>query len=643
MTNAPTVMRATRSRRSPRLRALLAAAPLLAALHAAPAPAQAPQPSAANFEVVRKHLDMGGPVFVFMDVDGEAARIGRELSAAVAKAVGDDTELALLKQDYAAVMADLGLAQVKSVGMSSVARPGGGFHNRAFVYVPERRGLFAVLGGPARPFATARLAPADTDLFIETELDMPALVTALSTIAARFIPGAGVDMANDLVGAMGGEDAATAFRIVTSMRGRLSMILRLGETSVPDPKRIEEWGFGFAQKAQLLVRAEGFGRQLIPLLDKVDEIVGETVGAVRVYRAKETVPVLGDNQPVLAIDGDTVLLASSQGFLQQSLSRGAAGLADAPHYRATLAAVGMEEGNSVVYGTPRLFTLVRTLLAAAGQAAPKGPGDEFMGPLLQVLIGQIPDVAEPLAQVTANVPEGIVMRGNNVASLRNALLTLGFYNPDLIGPILLAAVPTGIQLQVDKKNAAMAAVTTEENLKVIAEAALGFFRENPNAAEVTYKEIEARLAGRLKPVKDIDFTDFTLARNIGRLEIELPSGETVTYVIPLSDEDRDAIRRNLALFDRAAAWYFQRNPGETVMLGSEALETGSPMREFPPAVRGESYGDLQIRRTDAEIALEVNGETLSVRRDPALQQRPQQQQQRQRPQQQQRPRPNQGG
>ncbi|MBL8700727.1 MAG: hypothetical protein JNK67_20305 [Alphaproteobacteria bacterium] len=618
------------------------AAPTTAPAAAATAPAAAPAASA-NFDVVRKYLDIGGPLFVFMDVDGEAARIGRELTAAVAKAIGDDPDMAIFKQDYAGVMADLGLAQVKSVGMSSVARPGGGFHNRAFIYVPERRGLFSILGGPAKPFTTSRLAPADTDLFIETEIDMPALVTAVSTIAARFIQGAGPEMANDLIGAVGGEDAATGFQIVTSMKGRISFILRLGETTVPDPKRIEEWGFGFAQKAQLLLRAEGIGQKLIPLLAKVNELTSETVGSLRIYRAKESVPFLGDNQPVLAIDGETVLVATSQAFLQQSLARSGGSLAESAAYRATLAAVGQEEGNSLLYGTPRMFTLVRALLLAAGEAAPKGTGDEFLGPLLQVLVGQIPDLSEPLAQVTANVPDGIVMRGNNVASLRSALLTLGIYNPDLIGPILLAAVPAAVQMQVQQKAQGKAAENTEANLQAIAEVALEFFRDNPDAGEVTYKDVEAKLAGRLKPVKDMDFTDFTLERSFNKLEVELPNGQTVTYHVPLTDADREAIRKNLALFDRVVVWYFQKNPGETVMLGNEATDPGSPMRELPASVRGENYNELQVRKTDTEIALDINGETISVRRDPALQ-RPAPAPQRTQPQrpQQQRPRQGQG-
>jgi hypothetical protein len=50
-------------------------------------------------------------------------------------------------------------------------------------------------------------------------------------------------------------------------------------------------------------------------------------------------------------------------------------------------------------------------------------------------------------------------------------------------------------------------------------------------------------------------------------------------------------------------------------------------------VRDERYEDLQIRRTDTAIEIEVGAETIAIRRDPALQrqQQPQQQQRRQPP------------
>jgi hypothetical protein len=132
-------------------------------------------------------------------------------------------------------------------------------------------------------------------------------------------------------------------------------------------------------------------------------------------------------------------------------------------------------------------------------------------------------------------------------------------------------------------------------------------------------------------VKDVDFTDFTLERGFSKVELELPSGETVAWFAPITEADRERIRENLRGFDRAAAWYFRKYPRETVMLGIEAAEDGSPMAALPDPVRDERYEDLQIRRTDTAIEIEVGAETIAIRRDPAMQRQQQQQQQRRQP------------
>lgn len=593
--------------------------------------AQAPAPSA-HFEAVRQKLELGGPVFVFMDMEDDLARIGRDLTKAVADVIGDDPDTQVFKQDYSKILEEIGIAGVKALGMSSTVRREGGYHNRGFIHIPEpRRGLFAALGGPARPFATTRLAPADSDLFIETELDMPALIQALTTIAERFIPGASIDMLGGAVADQTGVDANEGIAVLTSLRGRITLLLRLGETTVPDPARMEEWGFGFAQKAQLLLRAEGIGQRLLPLLAKVGELKSETINGRPVFRANETVPFLGDNQPALVIDGDNVLLGSSLAFVEQSLAR-SAGLAQTPAFSNALTAVGMTEGNSLVFGTPRFYQLVRALIGSAIDMSAGSSKDSPLGPILQTMIDRIPNLTEPLASVTANVPDGIVMRANGVSSLKAAMLSLAIYNPDILGPIALAVIPAAIKTQMDTRKEARSVGIAEANLKMIGEAAVDFFNQNPNATEVTFKDIEAVLAGKLGTVKDLDFTDFTLERGFTKIDLELPNGQTVTYLVPFSDADRDSIRKNLALFDRAAVWYFRKNPAETVMLGIEAIEDGSPMKELPNALRGEDYRQLQIRRTDDEISIEVSGETLMVKRDPALQQvQPQRPQQQRRP------------
>jgi hypothetical protein len=621
----------------------MAAGVAATALTAAPLAAQTPPPSA-SFEAARQRLEIGGPVFAFMDFEDEVQRLGRDLTKIVGDIVGDDPELAIYRQDFAQILDELGISGVRAVGLSStLRRDAGGYHNRGYMHVPgQRRGFLAVLGGPAKPFATTRLAPADTDFFVETELDVPALIQALTTVANRFMPGAGIDMLGDVVAAGTGVDASEGIAIATSLRGRITLALRLGETTTPDTTRMEEWALGFAQKANLLLRVEGIGQRLVPLLQKVGELQQSASNGRTVFRASEIIPVLGDNQPAIVIDGNDVLLGSSLAFVEQSLAR-TDGLAQSPQFQRTLQAVGLTEGNTLSYGTPRVFQLIRVLMSAAWDLSPSSE-NQAMAPMLQAVLGRFTDVKEPMASVIANVPDGIVMHANSMTSMRGAMLSLGVYNPDILGPVVLAIVPTALQAQIDKRQEARSVEIAEANLKAIGEAAVAWFEQNPGADEVTYEDLESVLKDKLGPVKDLDFTDFTLERGFAKIELDMPNGESVVWLAPFTDAQREQVRKNLQAFDRAAAWYFRKYPQETVMLGMEAVEEGSPMKEFPDAVRGESYRQLQIRKSDTEIEIEVGDELISIRRDPALT-RPQQQRQPQRQQQQQRqqPQPQRGG
>jgi hypothetical protein len=597
---------------------------------AQPPAATAPAPAGGSFEAVRAQLQLGGPFFVHVDFEDQFAKLGRDLTQAVSDVVGDDPDLAPYRQDFGAILDELGISGIRAIGMSSTLRRDGSYHNRSFLHAPgPRRGLLAAMGGPARPFATTRLAPADTDFFLEAEIDMPALVQAIVSVARRFDPKADIDLATGAIAAETGIDAGDAIKAITELRGRVTFFLRLGETSTPDAARLEEWALGLAQKGGLLLRVEGIAPKLLPMLAGIPELAPATIAGRRAFRGSETVPILGENQPVLVVDGDALVLASSAAFAEQSLGRGA-GLAEAPAFRDALAELGVDQGNSLAYATPRLYRVLRTLLGAAMESGSGLGADAFSGPVAQAILGRMPDLPSPMVQVAANLPDGILVRAHGPSSLKSGLLALGLYNPELIGPVALALVPAAVKTAADKASEGRAAEIAQANLQAIGEAALEWFAANPSAREVGYADIARALEGRLRRVKDVDFTDFTLERGFSKVELELPSGETVAWYAPITEADRERIRENLRGFDRAAAWYFRKYPRETVMLGIEAAEDGSPMAALPDPVRDERYEDLQIRRTDTAIEIEVGAETIAIRRDPALQRQQQQPQQQRR-------------
>ena len=592
------------------------AAPLAPPAGAQQAQAQAQTPS--RFDTVRSRIDPGGPFMVIVDYEDQIATLGRDLTAAVAAAVGDDPDLAPLRQDFAAIFEELGLSGIKAIGMSSSRVPGGGFFNRSFVHAPEpRRGLLAVLGGPARPFSTTRMAPPDSDFFVETEFDLAALVQTLIAIARRFEPAAGLDMAAEALAAETSREAGEALRLAASLRGRLTLVLSLGDTAAPHAQALEDWGIDFARKANYLLRMEGIGQPVARLLRKVPLLATASIAGRPAFRPAEAIPILGPNQPVVVIDGDALLLGSSAAFVTQSLA-GGDGLGGSPVFAKAFGELGLAQGNTLTYATPRLHRVLRGLIAAGMQAASEaGEGHEML-PLAEAIIRQAPEPAAPVVSVSANLPDGILTHGRDTVSLRGALLALALYNPEIVGPIVLAVIPAAIKAEADRRGEARAAEIAEANLRLIGEAALAWFEANPGATQVGYAELAPGLAGRLGRVRDVDFTDFQLDRGFGKIELELPNGEVVVWHAPIGEAERERIRANLRRMDRAAAWYFRNNPRETVMLGTEAVEDGSPLSELPATVRGERYDELQIRRSDTEIAIDAGNETIVIPRDPAL-------------------------
>jgi hypothetical protein len=129
------------------------------------------------FAAVNKNLDLGGKLYGYVDVDGDTLVIAEKLRRLADQiATVQPIAASFLKQDYAKIFDDLGISDVKAVGLSSVEEAKGGFRNRVFFYTPNgRHGLLSGLGGPAAPYVYSKNAPADADLYAEGEVDVPAV------------------------------------------------------------------------------------------------------------------------------------------------------------------------------------------------------------------------------------------------------------------------------------------------------------------------------------------------------------------------------------------------------------------------------------------------------------------------------------
>ena len=140
-----------------------------------------------NFAAVNKHLELGGTLYGYVDVDGDLLKLTGQLQGLMADVAKTQPGASMVaQQDLGAIVTMLGLTDVKAMGVSSVPDGTGFFRNRIFVHTGgERHGLMAGLGGKPAPFKHLGLAPADAAFFGESELDLAVVYRTLKDVVVK--------------------------------------------------------------------------------------------------------------------------------------------------------------------------------------------------------------------------------------------------------------------------------------------------------------------------------------------------------------------------------------------------------------------------------------------------------------------------
>lgn len=469
-----------------------------------------------HFAAVSSQLELGGTLYGYVDVEGDVLKVVPFLRTLAENVTREQPMAApFLQQDFAQILVDLGFNDVKAIGLSSVPSKDGGFRNRVYLHTPDgRRGLFAgVMGGAPAAFSSARLAPADADLYAETDVNAPALYAAVRALVAKVAgePMAGVmDIQLQADSGLG----VTAEGVIQSLKGRVALIVRTdpektitlpGETPFVMPA------------ARFLVRVDGLGASLAPALDQVPLFAVSQEGAVKVYAYNQPLPVEGV-QPVLAVEGSALYLASDADFLRESLAR-TDGLDQLADYRAALAEVG-ETGNGVLYVNPRLFDQLRRLddlnpeLAAESTQA------------LGLVLGNLPTPTRPLISVHENKPEGVLYQSRWHRSLKQDVAMIGVYNPVTIGVMAAMAIPAFQKVQSTSQEKAVI-----NNLRQLSAAADQHMLEN-GVKEARYHQLVGsepdKYIRSLQPVAGEDYTTLVIREGDETISVTLGSGKTVS-------------------------------------------------------------------------------------------------------------------
>jgi type IV pilus assembly protein PilA len=498
----------------------------------APPPPKPEPPKAATIEVVKelersKHfmtvtrqLELGGTLYGYVDVDGDLLKFAGSLQDTMNEiAKAQPAAAPFLKQDYGALFTTLGLTDLKALGLSSVPDGTGFFRNRAFFYMPDgRRGLLAGLGGPPAPFTHVSLAPKDTDVYSECEMDLPAVYAALKQVVEKVGGAASANMMETALAKAGEPVGFSALSLVQSWKGRTAMVLRVDpEKNLKIPGAPGPSGpSSFTIPAfSLLLCFDGIAPSLEGLLTKSPLFATRTEDKVQLFELKQPLPLEGI-QPVVAIDGSTLYIATSGAFLTECLHP-PANLGQDAAFQQALDRVG-HEGNSLAYVSPRFFTRFQQLEALN----PDLPADGRR--VLGMVMRNLPKPDRPLITVRSNQPDGILVRSYWDRSLKQDVAVLAIYNPLTVGIMAAMAIPA---FQKVRDSSQEKAVTN--NLRQLEAAADQYYLEN-NVTTATFDQLVGpdKYVKAVNPVVGEDYRQIEFKQG-EPLHVQLPSGKVIQY------------------------------------------------------------------------------------------------------------------
>ena len=469
-----------------------------------------------SFLAVSKQLELGGPLYGYMDVDGDVLKLAGGLQQLAAQMGRTQPNFApLAKQDFAALVTILGLNDIKAIGVSSVPDGTGFFRNHMFLYTGgERHGLLAGLGGQPGPFTHLGLAPGDTAYYGEAELDLPVIYRTIKEVVAKVGGEAAGSLLETSLKKAGEAATLSVLDLIYGLKGHSAVVLRVDASKtlqLPGPPP------GVTLPSfSLLICVDGIAPVVEAALAKSPLLRRTDSGTQHTYESVQPLPLEGV-QPVLVADGSTLYLATSRAFLEECRTQ-KSGLAQNPEFQRALAHVG-SEGNALSYVSPRLFEQLRRIETLnPGLPAEAKSGVDFV-------LSRLPSPAQPLISVRSNLPDGVLVSSYLNRSLKQDVVMASVYNPVTIGLIAAMAIPAFQKVRVASQEKAVL-----NNLRQLAAAADQFYLETGRTSAL-YSDLvgPAKYIRSLTSVAGEDYHLIIFQQ--GRpLQVRLPaSGQLIEY------------------------------------------------------------------------------------------------------------------
>ena len=151
--------------------------------------AQSGAESESLFDSVAEELRTGGSVFVYMDMEGVVDTVGDWTTTFYQKlSASDPAQYPPIPIDFKSQLRTLGLGQLKAYGLSYGQGEDGIYENRSLLLTEgEPSGLLSIYGSENTSFDIVDIAPADSDLVFDMQLDIGAVETTVRDIAASIM------------------------------------------------------------------------------------------------------------------------------------------------------------------------------------------------------------------------------------------------------------------------------------------------------------------------------------------------------------------------------------------------------------------------------------------------------------------------
>ena len=377
----------------------------------------APQKSP-HFDAVSEQLQLGGTVYTYADIEGDAERAADFLLTLLRDLPGLVPQQGINRLNATTLVRILGLSNVQAIGLSSYEKEPL-FHNRSFIHhtgTPE--GLLKLFGAEPASFDLVSSAPDNADLVWEQQMDLRVLVDIVRALGELGV-GMGPEDLDEALSKRVLDLDMTWGAIVERLNTTAGLILAVDESRA---LRIPGERFWFPY-TDFLFRIDG----LSDLADAIAKraaldpfIASERTEEFLIIRpAIRLPPPWNAYEPsvVKEITTGRLFVVSSPAFLKRCLS-GTNGVAQSEDFIRAFDQLPTT-GNGLTYLSPRMTRQMHALLDRV---------IETNGSSITTSIARffLPDVGYPVGWVAKNTEEGLLITSNSPSSHKSTLLTLGY-------------------------------------------------------------------------------------------------------------------------------------------------------------------------------------------------------------------------